>query len=272
MLEQQQDKKFEPLNKEYVVSGYSNYLSNLGFCSSSSEKEIEESIMYVMDCFDKVQKKSAANGDLFEDYTMDFELLEHFYEVNKVIRRLVEKQYRCKTLKDVDIQLDNVFMFTDLTIDRDFLDSRTSRTALDLKKNCIYNIQKLDGNSHFEYKGKQGNDKDILHEYYTQVTTNLVQFVMNVLNKCYESHSVYTVMKLVDMDTKKLAKVGLNTGEMINCVLKPEITNALSPLCHNIYNKEEGFNKASMLTLLSLLNSVVSKEDVSIEKLKGGIF
>lgn len=243
---------------------------------NADEEAIKKSMNNVLDLFEGTENTL---DDVMQDYDMDYDLLVHFLRVEKILKRLCQKQFRSYAMRNVEIpNIEGIFHYDSLILDREQLNK--SKYKKDLV-NSKFRVQNLNGQA-FKFVGQavEGTlskgyeaDKLQLYEYYNLVTNSYVKFFIEVVNRAYNEYSTYTLMRIKDVSNEKLDKVGLYTGVMNGVVDLPEVvTHNMQGICDSIYSKDKGFNKASMLVVLELLKAILSKENVSLQTIKRGVF
>jgi hypothetical protein len=239
---------------------------------------LDASLSTLMDAWRSIL---AVNGDLQEDYKMDYELLEHFIKVDKLMNRALLQKYRNPVLQGLDLgNPSDIFQFDTLKIDKGRLEETANGGLKYLRSGDKYEIKTLKSNAAFSYDGEEvagmernyGTDSELeLYGYYTKVANNLVNYFVHVLNLCCQRNDLYVQIKLKSVGDENLSKVGMYVGEIEEGV-PPKISLEFGKLIDNLYNTSEGFNKASMLTLIAVLLGVVSTEKVGITQLKSALF
>ena len=95
---------------------------------------------------------------------------------------------------------------------------------------------------------------------------------MRVIKQCYKNSSIYTIKKIEDVEAVVGCKLNLGVGDLEESITSTKLNSCVNRLCNDIYSREKEFNKASMLGLVYLLSELVSKESVSIDTIKRGLF
>ncbi len=247
---------------------------------TDDESKIEESFKYLLDLI-------SIKGDLAElnkMYEMDFNLLVHFIKVDRILNRLTSGNYRRKVLEEVGVPNLNIFKFDKLNIDGDYLENESGldeKYKSEIKKH--YNITKLSSGRVFTtditlpktdimYTDYEDKNQATLYKYYTKVVKTFVSFCMKIICYSYNKSSVYTVKKIEDVESELGTKLNLGVGELDSGITSTKLTSYMNTLCNDIYSREHKFNKMSMLGLVYLVSSLLSKENVSLEVIKRGLF
>ena len=122
------------------------------------------------------------------------------------------------------------------------------------------------------YKDFDDKNKAELYAYYTRTVKNFVSFCMRVIKQCYKNSSIYTIKKIEDVEAVVGCKLNLGVGDLEESITSTKLNSCVNRLCNDIYSRDKEFNKASMLGLVYLLSELVSKESVSIDTIKRGLF
>lgn len=263
------DKSNISLSQDYGVLG-----------GTDDESKIEESFKYLLELI-SIKRDLA---DLNKMYEMDFNLLVHFIKVNRIMNRLTSGNYRRKVLKEVGVPNLDIFKFDKLNIDKDYLENESGleeKHIDEIKKH--YNVTKLSNDRVFTtdivlpktdimYTDYEDKNQATLYKYYTKVVKTFVSFCMKIICYSYNESSVYTVKKIEDVESELGTKLNLGVGELDSGITSTKLSSYMNTLCNDIYSREHKFNKMSMLGLVYLVNCLLSRESVSLEVIKRGLF
>lgn len=249
--------------------------------------DIEKSLTYIIGLLSGQETKENVMNDLNTPYEMDIDLLVHFTKVEKVMKRIVTDKFRNVILNNKELTfnsdaVERIFNFKRLSISSEYLSGIEDEGV----KNTIrgnYTVENLSGDKVFKfdsyidkkdimYKDFDDKNKAELYAYYTRTVKNFVSFCMRVIKQCYKNSSIYTIKKIEDVEAVVGCKLNLGVGDLEESITSTKLNSCVNRLCNDIYSRDKEFNKASMLGLVYLLSELVSKESVSIDTIKRGLF